>query len=121
MNLISRVGRIRPLGDFEGGRETTLQNHDYTTPFFFSFFFVSSFKLGRIPLHYVGSTTEPDRIWELLVSAGSNVDVEDANGRTPLYYLTNDAEIHLPDKTRYGNLCNEGNPFRSVTETRNLR
>jgi len=67
------------------------------------------FKLGRIPLHYVRATTQPDLIRQILVAAGSEVDVEDNNGRTPSYYLDTDTEIHLPDRIRYERLYNEGN------------
>lgn len=44
------------------------------------------------------ATSQPDRIWRILATAGSKVDVEDNCGRTPSYYLTHRTDIHLPDK-----------------------
>lgn len=59
------------------------------------------FQLGRIPLHYANSASKPDNIWQLLIHAGSDMNAEDMDGKTPLYYLTNETEIQLPDKPQY--------------------
>ena len=46
----------------------------------------------------MNSTSDPDKIWDLLVSLGSDVNAEDNFGKTPLYFLTNETEVQLPDK-----------------------
>ncbi len=60
-----------------------------------------SFKLGRIPLHYVNSTSQPQQIWDLLVAAGSPTDIKDDAGKTPRNFLDENAEVHLPGKILY--------------------
>lgn len=47
-------------------------------------------------------------MWDLLVSLGSDVNVEDDFGKTPLYFLTNESEVQLPDKVR-----NTHKPYKS--------
>ncbi|XP_065200191.1 uncharacterized protein LOC135831544 isoform X2 [Planococcus citri] len=71
-------------------------------------------KLGRIPLHYVNSTSDPDKIWDLLVGLGSDVNAEDHQGKTPLYFLTNETEVQLPDK-----VLNVHKP--QITETNTIK
>lgn len=64
--------------------------------------------MGRIPLHYINSTANPEQNWQLLVENGSPVDVKDANGQTPDYYLNEGEEIHLPGRVQYNESQDEG-------------